>query len=157
MSMNVGISDEATHDGGPSGWGCDCALVVGVVPAHESQQHHGPNRHVRGEDCEYDRPANLGTNTEATSTFVNESEVDDPGFTIWKVPAGATAEDLNTNGIRAVVGEDEGFVEFVRDVTPSCTSKTVTVIFTEPGTVARVSRGDVTRSSRPRDQCRRTG
>lgn len=97
-----------------------------------------PTATFTGDGCRYEGPTEFDTDAEVTFTFVNDSDVDDPGFSIASVPVGTTSDLIGDVGIDRVISEDESFIGWVGNMTPPGTENTVTVTFTEPGTVALV-------------------
>ena len=92
-------------------------LVIGVggwlnLALNDEIAPGGPNGGVPtsvfdGTTCRYAGPTEFPVGSEVTFTFINESDVKDMFYVIWKMPDGTTAHQIYETGLR-VPGTNQG-------------------------------------------------
>jgi hypothetical protein len=98
-----------------------------------------PTATYDGSDCSYDGPSGFELGETVTFTFINESDTSDLGFSVWSVPEGTTADEINELGIFEVAGggppveEAPGFYAALFAPTPLDSTEILTVTLDTPG------------------------
>ena len=104
-----------------------------AAPTTTSGNSGEPTATYTGGDCDYDGPSEFGVNSTVTFKVTNESDHTGVGFAVLKFPEGSTAQEVFSEGISAIVPDDDALIDFRTAPTVIGTEYDLTVTFTETG------------------------
>ena len=104
-----------------------------AAPTTTSGNSGEPTATYTGGDCDYDGPSEFDVNSTVTFKVTNESDHTDVGFAVLKFPEGSTAQEVFSEGISAIVPDDDAPIDFRAAPTVIGTEYDLTVTFTETG------------------------